>query len=87
MFLKGPQSLPGLPKNLRFVVACDILGSQKFRKYLERVAIQKSLRTLGLVILDVLVSVTTLAALAGSKLASTLPNDNIVKFMLQILDN
>ena len=34
-----------MPIYLRFVVVCDILGSQKFCKYLERVAIQKSLRT------------------------------------------
>jgi hypothetical protein len=45
MFLKGHQNLPGLPNYLRFVVVCDILGSQKFCKYLKRVAIQKSLRT------------------------------------------
>jgi hypothetical protein len=45
MFLEGRQSPPGLPINLRFVVVCNILGSQKFCKYLERVAIQKSLRT------------------------------------------
>ncbi len=48
MFLEGRQSLPGLPNNLRFVKVCDILGSQKFWKYLERVAIQKSLRTTAL---------------------------------------
>ena len=48
MFLKGRQSLPGLPNYLRFVVVFDILGSRKFWKYLERVAIQKSLRTIGL---------------------------------------
>jgi hypothetical protein len=45
MFFKGRQSLTGLPNNLRFVVVWDLLGSQKFCKYLERVTIQKSLRT------------------------------------------
>jgi hypothetical protein len=45
MFLKGRQSLLGLTNYLRFVVVCDILGSRKFCKYLERVAVQKSLRT------------------------------------------
>jgi hypothetical protein len=48
MFLKGCQSLLGFTNNLRFVVVCDILGSQKFCKYLKRVAVQKSLRTAGL---------------------------------------
>ncbi len=48
MFLMGRQSLPGLPIYLRFIVVCDILGLQKFCKYLERVAIHKSLRTPGL---------------------------------------
>jgi hypothetical protein len=42
MLLKG---LPGLSFNLRFVVVCNILGSRKFRKCWERVAMQKSLRT------------------------------------------
>ncbi len=49
MFLKGHQSLPGLPNYLRFDVVCDNLGSQKFWKYLERVAILKSLRTPALI--------------------------------------
>jgi hypothetical protein len=48
MFLKGRQSLPGLPYYLRFIVVCNTIGSQKFWKCLERVAIQKSLRTPGL---------------------------------------
>jgi hypothetical protein len=41
MFLKGRQSLLVFPNYLRFVVVCDILGSQKFCKYFERVAVQK----------------------------------------------
>jgi hypothetical protein len=41
MFLKGRQSLLGLTNYLRFVVACDILGSRKFCIYLEKVAVQK----------------------------------------------
>ena len=48
MFLKGRQCLLGLPNYLRFVVLCDILGSRKFCNHLERVAVQKSLRTPGL---------------------------------------
>ncbi len=44
-FFRGCQTLLGLTNYLGFVVVCEILGSQKFCKYLERVAVQKSLRT------------------------------------------
>ncbi len=50
MFLKGRQSLPGLSYYFKFVVVCNTLGSQKFSKSLERVAIQKSQRTSGLMV-------------------------------------
>jgi hypothetical protein len=55
MFLKGCQSLLGLTNYLRFVVACDILGSRKFCIYLERVAVQKSLRTPALSCISILI--------------------------------
>jgi hypothetical protein len=46
IFLKGSQSRPGFSYYLRFVVVCNIVGSQ-FWKYLERVATRntKKLRT------------------------------------------